>query len=212
MKKQCPVFRAFLSLTLLFAAAFWAQASPVFGPWTPIFKGIDHAVGTNNPNIAGSFTTGWQVVHCVRVDLTDPDIQLFTTPRASSYVAESRETLTQTVPGILQQYKLQVASDANFYSANPGGSDPTSAGVSCEVYGLQISSGIVVSAETSADYTGRPSRCFATVHDEQAADVCFQEPSTGNQHDGHLYCHYRFLPDCLQRRQHWGRLDQRLSR
>jgi exopolysaccharide biosynthesis protein len=141
---------------LLFAAAIGAQASPVFGPWTPIFKGIDHVVGTNNPNIAGNFPNEWQVVHCVRVDLTDPDIQLFTTPRASSYAAESRETLTQTVPGILQQYKLQVVSDANFYSANPGGSDPSSAGLSCEVYGLQISKGIVVSAESSADYSGDP--------------------------------------------------------
>jgi hypothetical protein len=156
MNKQCPFFRAFLALTPLFAAAFCAQASPVFGPWTPLFKGIDHAVGTNNPNIAGNFPTEWQVVHCVRVDLTDPDVQLFTTPRASSYVAESRETLTQTVPVILQQYKLQVASDANFYNAPPWGADPTSAGVSCEVYGLQISSGIVVSAETSADYSGDP--------------------------------------------------------
>src|ERR1039457_2713952 len=71
MKHQCPVFRAFLSLMLLFAAAFGAQASPVFGPWTPIFKGIDHGVGTNNPNIAGNFPNEWQVVHCVRVDLTD---------------------------------------------------------------------------------------------------------------------------------------------
>jgi hypothetical protein len=156
MKNQCPVFRAFLSLMLLFAGAFGAQASPVFGPWTPIFKGIDHVVGTNNPNIAGNFPNEWQVVHCVRVDLTDPDIQLFTTPRASSYAAESRETLTQTVPGILQQYKLQVVSDANFYNANPGGADPSSSGVNCEVYGLQISSGIVVSAETSADYSGDP--------------------------------------------------------
>ena len=156
MNKQHPGFRAFLSLALLFAAALWAQASPVFGPWTPIFKGIDHAVGTNDPSIAGNFPSEWQVVHCVRVDLTDPDIQLFTTPRASSYVAESRETLTQTVPAILQQYKLQVASDANFYNANPGGSDPTSAGVNCEVYGLEISSGIVVSAESSADYAGDP--------------------------------------------------------
>lgn len=155
MKKQGPVFRAFLLLTPLFAAAFWAQASPVFGPWTPIFKGIDHGVGTNNPNIAGNFPR-LQVVHCVRVDLTDPDVQLFTTPRASSYVAESRETLTQSVPGILQQYRLQVACDAGFYSANPGGSDPNSAGVNCEVRGLQISSGIVVSAETSADYSGDP--------------------------------------------------------
>ncbi len=90
------------------------------------------------------------------MDLTDPDIQLFTTPRASSYVAESRETLTQEVPDFLQQYKLQVASDADFYNASPGGADPTSPGLSCEVYGLQISRGIVVSAETSTDYAGDP--------------------------------------------------------
>ncbi len=127
----------------------------MFGPWTPIFKGIDHAVGTNNPGIAGNFPE-LQVVHCVRVDLTDPDVQLFPTPRASSYVAESRETLTLSVPDFLKQYKLQVAADANFYGANPGGADPTSEGISCEVYGLQISSGVVVSAQTSADYSGDP--------------------------------------------------------
>jgi hypothetical protein len=133
-----------------------AQAAPLPGPWVPIFKGIDHAVGTNNPSLPGNFPNEWQVVHCVRVDLTDPDVRLFTTPRAPSYVAESRETLTQTVPQFLSQYKLQVATDANFYNANPGGADPTSAGVSCEVYGLQISGGTIVSAVTVADALGDP--------------------------------------------------------
>ncbi len=144
---------AFLALVLLpFSAAL---AVPVLGPWTPIFKGIAHAVGTNDPSVAGNFPE-LQVVHCVRVDLTNPDVQFFTTPRASGYVAESRETLTLSVPDFLKQYKLQVAADANFYNANPGGADPTSEGVPCEVYGLQISAGVVVSAETSADYAGDP--------------------------------------------------------
>jgi len=156
MKQPCLGFRVFLSLALLFGAACGVQSSPVFGPWTPLFKGIDHTVGTNNPGIAGNFPNERQVVHCLRVDLNDPDIQLFTTPRASNPAAESRETLTQTVPAFLRQYQLQVASDANFYNANPGGSDPTSAGLNCEVYGLQISQGIVVSAQTSADYAGDP--------------------------------------------------------
>jgi exopolysaccharide biosynthesis protein len=142
-----------LALVLLpFSAAL---AGPTLGPWTPIFKGIAHAVGTNNPNIAGNFPE-LQVVHCVRVDLTDPDVQVFTTPRASGYVAESRETLTLSVPDFLKRYRLQVAADANFYNANPGGADPTSEGLPCEVYGLQIASGVVVSAETSADYSGDP--------------------------------------------------------
>jgi hypothetical protein len=130
-------------------------AGPAIGPWTPIFKGIDFAAGTNNPSIAGDFPE-LQVVRCVRVDLTDPDVQFFTTPRASSYVAESRETLTLSVPDFLMQNKLQVVADSNFYNANPGGADPTSEGLPCEVYGLQISKGIVVSAQTSADYSGDP--------------------------------------------------------
>ena len=132
-----------------------AVAGPAFGPWIPIFKGIDHAVGTNNPSIAGNFPR-LQVVHCVRVDLTDPDVQLFTTPRASSYVAESRETLTLSVPDFLKQNKLQVAADANFYNVSGYGADPPSEGLASEVYGLQISSGVVISAETSADYSGDP--------------------------------------------------------
>jgi exopolysaccharide biosynthesis protein len=132
-----------------------ALAGPTIGSWTPIFKGIDHAVGTNNPSIAGNFPE-LQVVHCVRVDLTDPDVQFLATPRASSYVAESRETLTLSVPDFLKQNKLQVVADANYYDANPGGADPTSEGISCEVFGLQISSGVVISAQTSTDYAGDP--------------------------------------------------------
>jgi hypothetical protein len=132
-----------------------ALAGPAFGPWIPIFKGIDHAVGTNNPSIAGNFPR-LQVVHCVRVDLTDPDVQLFTTPRASSYVAESRETLSLSVPDFLKQNKLQVAADANFYNVSGYGADPPSEGLASEVYGLQISGGVVISAETSADYSGDP--------------------------------------------------------
>ena len=133
-----------------------ALAGPSIGPWVPIFKGVEHAVGTNDPSISGNFSE-LQVVHCIRVDLTDPDIQFFTTPRASSYVAESRETLTLSVPDFLKKYKVQVAADCNFYNASPGGADPTSEGLPCEVYGLQITTGQVVSAESSADYnSGNP--------------------------------------------------------
>lgn len=133
---------------------------PVFagalpGPWTPLFKGIDLAVGTNDPSTAGNFPR-LQVMRCVRVDLTDPDVRLFATPSAPGSVADSRETLTLTVPDFLAQNQLQVACDANFYSANPGGSDPTSEGVSCDVFGLEISNGEVVSAQTIADAIGDP--------------------------------------------------------
>src|SRR5208282_1028556 len=147
--------RALALLALVFLPFSAALAVPVLGSWTPIFKGIAHAVGTNDPSVAGNFPE-LQVVRCVRVDLTDPDVQFFPTPRASGYVTDSRETLTLSVPDFLKQYKLQVVADANFYNANPGGADPTSEGVPCDVYGLQISDGTVVSAETTADANADP--------------------------------------------------------
>jgi hypothetical protein len=111
-----------------------SRANKVVTPWQPIFKGVERAVGTNFPD--GTIPR-LQVVHCVRVDLTDPNVQLFTTPRASNYVAESRETLSLSVTNFLQNYGLQVACTANFYNTAVG-FDPTSNGVACQVYGLQM--------------------------------------------------------------------------
>jgi len=38
---------------LLMAAVLSVQASTVLGPWVPVFKGIDHAVGSNAPDGGG---------------------------------------------------------------------------------------------------------------------------------------------------------------
>ena len=144
----------FVSLLLFSLLIGWVNSSfalPAPSAWTPLFKGIQFATGTNDPSIPGDFNTTLQAVRCVRVDLTDPDIRLFPTPKASNPVPESRETLTLSVPDFLQQNGLQIACDANFYSANPGGSDPTIEGLSCEVYGLQMCTGAVVSAVSAAD-------------------------------------------------------------
>jgi len=117
------------------------RAQMIIGPWQPIFKGVERAVGTN---FADATIPRRQVANCVRVDLTDPDVQLFHTPRAPDYVAESRETLSLTVSNFLKNHGLQVACTANFYNSAQG-FDPTSAGVSCQVYGLAMSQGDVVS-------------------------------------------------------------------
>jgi len=136
-------------------ACFSARAGAAHGPWTPLFKGIDLSTGTNQPNVVGNFPR-LQVVRCVRVDLTDPDVRLFTSPKAANYTEEYSETLTRSVPHFLTQNQLQIACDANFYSANPGGSDPSSEGVPCEVFGLEICTGAVVSAQTPADAGPNP--------------------------------------------------------
>ncbi|PYM15141.1 MAG: hypothetical protein DME18_04970, partial [Verrucomicrobia bacterium] len=84
-----------LLIAVALAALGPAQASTTLGSWVPIFKGIDHAVGTNTPG-GGGFPD-LQVVHALRIDLSDPDIQLFSTPRFTNYLAESRETAGLTV-------------------------------------------------------------------------------------------------------------------
>jgi len=144
INRALPLF----ALALLLVASPATLAAPVPSPWIPLFKGVDQANGTNTPGISGNFSE-LQVVRCVRIDLNDPDVKLLTTPPASSSAADSRETLTLTVPDFLKHNNLQIAADSNFYSANPGGSDPSSEGVSCEVFGLQISAGAVVSAADS---------------------------------------------------------------
>ena len=49
-----------------------SHAGTVLGPWVPLFRGIEHAVGTNTA--AGGGFPELEVIHCLRVDLTDPGI------------------------------------------------------------------------------------------------------------------------------------------
>jgi exopolysaccharide biosynthesis protein len=124
------------------------DASTILGAWTPLFKGIDHAVGTNTPG-GGGFAT-LQVVHAVRVDLTDPDIQLFTTPRVANYAVNSRETGGLKVRDFLTTHQVQLAINANFF-------DPSDyylpAGTPMDVSGLLISQGTVVSAQEGSGHS-----------------------------------------------------------
>jgi len=109
-----------LICALLLASAAFAQASLFVTPWTPIFQGIDLALGTNLPattvtNNGVVFTdSNLQIVRCAKVDLSNPGVQLFTTPRASNYLSESRETLSLGISNFIRRYGVQVASDANF--------------------------------------------------------------------------------------------------
>src|SRR5687767_4017948 len=109
------------TLLALVMLTFGAHANVVVTPWVPIFKGVDRAVGTNFPSTTyennGVFYTDstLQVVNCVRVDLQDPDVQLFTTPPATNYIPESSETYSISVSNFIKRYGVQVASVANFY-------------------------------------------------------------------------------------------------
>ncbi len=128
------------SISLAFALSIQiATASITVEPWHPIFKGIDQA----NGNAARDATTPRnQNVYAMRVDLLDPDIRFFTTPRNTNGTSE---TLGQNTSLFLKTYGLQAAVNANFYSpccsSRPG--DPMS------VIGISVSTGQVVSAQES---------------------------------------------------------------
>src|ERR1043165_10008794 len=104
------------ALLTLLASAASMKATTVFGPWVPMFKGIDYGMGTNTPG-GGGFAE-LQVVNALRVDLTDPDLQFFSTPRYSNYVSDAgsicgKETAAFTTTNFLKMYGLQIAVNAN---------------------------------------------------------------------------------------------------
>src|SRR6267143_141398 len=99
MQTANSMMTGLLSLTLLVVDLSWVHASTDLGPWIPIFKGVDHAVGTNTPG-GGGFPD-LQVVNALRIDLSDPDVRLFSTPPITNYLADSRETAGFTVRDFL---------------------------------------------------------------------------------------------------------------
>jgi exopolysaccharide biosynthesis protein len=141
---------SWLILFITFSGATFTNANVVVTPWVPIFKGIERAIGTNFPpttytNNGVVYTDNTlQVANCLRIDLHDPDVQLFPTPRATNYIAESSETQSISVSNFVKKYDVQVATVANFYLTSQG-TDPSVEGLPSQVYGLSMCTGSVVS-------------------------------------------------------------------
>jgi hypothetical protein len=134
-----------VGLLMLISVSPTSFAATIVGPWVPKFKGIDFSVSTNTPG--GDFPR-LQVVYAFRVDLTDPDIKLFTTPRRSPYVEGSQEVGGLTVSDFVKTYGVQAAINANFF--NDHGSYYHPAFYPTDIYGLAISQGTVVSPPDDA--------------------------------------------------------------
>src|SRR5712664_879185 len=117
-----------------------SPAAVVVNPWVPIFKGIDHATGTET-NAANIYFN----VNALRIDLHDPDVQMFTDPPCTN-CPFGIETIGYSTSGFLKTYGVQVAVNANFY--NPCCFYTN--GVQMDVIGLSISKGRVVSYQEMA--------------------------------------------------------------
>jgi hypothetical protein len=110
-----------------------------------MFKGVDHSVSTNFPSTSLPHR---MVIHTMRVDLTDPDIQFLTTPRATDYQLDANETGGLTVTDFQKANHVQVAINANrFYPEDYY----LPAGTPMDIRGLAISQGVVVSEQENAD-------------------------------------------------------------
>jgi hypothetical protein len=132
---------------LLVLASISARATVTIEPWEPLYQGVEHSVGRVSP---GEGDSRYLVVHALRIDLKNPDVQLLTTPPITNYVATVRETAAQTISSFLQANQLQVAVNANFYSP----SEVDAEGTAVRVIGTHISAGRVVSRqETLEDST-----------------------------------------------------------
>lgn len=128
-------------------------ATQTISEWTPLYKGIEHATMRQVP---GDGDSAYLYISVLKVDLLDPDIQLLSTPPITNYVQGSRETGANSVSGFLQDNRVQVAINANFYNPN----EVTAIGTPMNVLGLHISQGRVVGPAQQFDY--RSSFYFTT--------------------------------------------------
>jgi hypothetical protein len=136
--------KKFLAVLVVFAVPH-VRAALTVGPWVPKFKGVDLSISTNIPPSGGELLRR-QVVSALRVDLSDPDVRFFTTPRISGYIEGDREIGAYTVSDFLRNNRLQAAINANFFS---GGQYYLPAGTPMDIYGLAVSEGVVVSPADS---------------------------------------------------------------
>ncbi|HEX5222149.1 MAG TPA: phosphodiester glycosidase family protein [Verrucomicrobiae bacterium] len=144
-------------LALSHAALSLSSAATVLQAWTPIFKGVDYAVGTNTPG-PGGFPE-LQVAYLVRVDLTDPDIRLLASPRRTNWMANSTETYGYTMTNFLKTYGLQVAINANQFSPS---SYFQAEGIACNMNGMVFSQGQMVSPAVTSGVNDAATLCFTS--------------------------------------------------
>jgi hypothetical protein len=143
---------------LLLAAALMLLAFPAQGTMSMlssnvIFQGIGHSIWTNTPD---DTIPRMQSVNVICIDLLDPDVKLFTTPRAPNFAYETNESRSLIVSNYIRNYGVKIATACNFYSGvglPPAmAADPPGEGWPCNLQGMLVCTGQVVSL---SEPTGR---------------------------------------------------------
>jgi hypothetical protein len=128
--------KLWVGLVLVMAASGLKGRAAVItvDPWTPLFKGVELAGGQQQATEAGEFN---HRTLCLRIDLTNPDIRLFTTPKCANC---GLDTTAENTSLFRDNHSLQVAVNGSFYlpADQPLGTPQ-------DVRGLAICQGSVVS-------------------------------------------------------------------
>jgi len=138
-------FLFFTSLLLSGAAA--PAATTNISAWTPLFKGVDVCYA----RVFGSGSEHTEALSCLRINLTDPDVRLLTTPKCTNNCAPY-EVLAENTSHFLEQYGTQVAINGSFYASSTGPND-VPVGTPEQVLGLAISRGELVSPADEYDHS-----------------------------------------------------------
>jgi hypothetical protein len=137
--KISRMFKHIFALCMLSVCAVVQGATINVSSWTPIFQGVDFASGQQIPTVAGERR---HEVRCLRIDLSNTNVALFTTPHCTNNCGN--ETLAENPSHFLEQYGVQAAINCNFYNGSGGASD-SPLGNPNDVLGLAITRGSVVS-------------------------------------------------------------------
>ena len=129
--------------------------------WEPIYRGVEYA----RLSVETPVLNKWQVV---KIDLQARGVEFVATGRNKDYAPEKRETWRQTTADFLDENKLAVAVNANFY--NPFNAETIRTQGDSNLLGFGASDGVLVSKP-------EPGRPAFVVYKDKTAAICDLDPN-----------------------------------
>lgn len=129
--------------------------------WAPLYRGVEYSqLFVETPVL-----NKWQVV---KIDLQARGVEFVATGRNPNYEPEKRETWRQTTADFLDENKLAVAVNANFY--NPFNPETIRTQGDSNLLGFGASDGVLVSKP-------EPNRPAFVVYKDKTAKICNLDPN-----------------------------------
>ncbi len=133
--------------------------------WAPLYRGVEYSqLFVDKPVL-----NKWQVV---KIDLQARGVEFVATGRNKNYEPEKRETWRQTTADFLDENKLAVAVNANFY--NPFNAETIRTQGDSNLLGFGANDGVLVSKP-------EPGRPAFVVYKDKTAAICDLDPNISDE-------------------------------